>query len=246
VGEELVLLTMAKPSPHVGNQASAPLAWIDMGASAQRYAVLASGNEALRLYMRALDEWRLLTAGALVGVATAALDRAVEYAKVRHAFGVPIGTFQAVANSLVDASIAVEGARNLNLKAAWYRDKRPTEHVELASMAYLNASGASYRTVTAAIHAHGAAGLLLEGELPDYFQRVKTWSLLSGDPNDELDRIADLRYGPAGVRSSTLASPASTPDGVTKRGLTSSEARSGTEAPSRATRRTASTKASKS
>jgi alkylation response protein AidB-like acyl-CoA dehydrogenase len=193
-----------------------------------------------------VDEWRLLTAGALVGVAAAALDRAVEYAKVREAFGVPIGTFQAVANSLVDAAIAVEGARNLNLKTAWYRDHRPSEHLELASMAYVNASAATYRTLTAAIHAHGAAGLLLEGELPDYFQRVKTWSLLAGDPTDELDRIADLRYGPAGSRSSTLASPASTPDGVTKSGLTSSEARPGTEAPSRARRRTASTRESRS
>ncbi len=90
VSEELVLLTLAKPPAHVRNQASAPLAWLDLGAGSQRKAVLAIGDEALRLYARALDEWRLLIAGALVGVAAAALDRAVEYAKLRHAFGVPI------------------------------------------------------------------------------------------------------------------------------------------------------------
>jgi alkylation response protein AidB-like acyl-CoA dehydrogenase len=246
VGEDLVLLTLAKPAPHVRNQASAPLAWIDLDRGRRPRVVLARGDHALRLYARVLDEWRLLTAGALVGLAGTALDRAVEYAKVRHAFGVPIGTFQAVANSLVDASIGVEGARNLGLKAAWYRDHRPAERAELASMTFLHAGAAAYRALTAAIHAHGAAGLLLEGELPEYFQRVHTWSLLAGDPTDELDRLAALRYGPAGARSSTLASPTSTPDGKTKSGLTSSESRLGTEVPRRATRRAASTSASRS
>jgi alkylation response protein AidB-like acyl-CoA dehydrogenase len=195
-GGELVLISAAEPPPLVRNQASAPLAWWDLATPGPDREVLARGPQARRLFERALEEWKLLTAGALIGLASTALDRGVEYAKVRQAFGAPIGTFQAVANALVDAAIAVEAGRNLNRKAAWYLDREPEQAAALPAMAYHHAGAAAYRALTAAIHVHGAAGLLMEGELPEYFLRVKAWSVLAGDPRQDLDRVADARLSP--------------------------------------------------
>ena len=73
----------------------------------------------------AADEWRILTAAALVGLGDAALRLGVQYAKDRHAFGAPIGSFQAIAHPLVDAATGIEGARRLVHRAAWFADHEP-------------------------------------------------------------------------------------------------------------------------
>ncbi|HET6309897.1 MAG TPA: acyl-CoA dehydrogenase [Candidatus Nitrosotalea sp.] len=194
-GEDLVVVTGKQPPPHVPNQASAPLAWWDLSGSGGTRTVIASGKKARELHAGALEEWRLLTAAALVGLSDAALRIATEYAKQRHAFGVPIGTFQAVSHSLVDSAIAIEGGRHLNLRAAWYLEHEPAAARKLVPMAFAHACRAAYEAVTAAIHVHGAAGLLLESDIPLYFLRVRTWSVLAGDPQDELDSIADHLLG---------------------------------------------------
>ena len=62
------------------------------------------------LLERARDEWLVLMANALVGIGTRSIEIGVDYVKERHAFGVPIGSFQAVAHGLADAATAVEGA----------------------------------------------------------------------------------------------------------------------------------------
>ncbi len=54
-------------------------------------------------------------AAAQTGVAQGALDLALDYVKQRHAFGVPIGTFQAISHTLVDIAVGVEGSRRLNV-----------------------------------------------------------------------------------------------------------------------------------
>ena len=64
-------------------------------------------------------------AAAQTGVAQGALDLAVEYAKEREAFGVPIGAFQAIAHAIVDVAVGVEGSRSLARRAAWYCDHEP-------------------------------------------------------------------------------------------------------------------------
>ena len=84
--------------------------------------VIATGARALELHERAVDEWRVLMAGALVGLAGAALEVGVEYAKQRHQFGVPIGSFQAIAHDLADVATAVDGAQLLVREAAWAAD----------------------------------------------------------------------------------------------------------------------------
>ena len=74
---------------------------------------------------RCLDEWRVLTAGGLAGLARAALDLGVAYAKDRHQFGVPIGSFQTIQHRFADLHTAVDGARLLAYEAA-VGPRRPT------------------------------------------------------------------------------------------------------------------------
>ena len=121
----------------VANHGSTPLALWDLDDAGADRRVLASGPEAGRLFERAVAEWKLLMAAALVGLADAALRRAVEFATNRVAFGVPIATFQAVSHPLVDVAMAVTGTRRLVWKAAWFADNEPGEAHDLIPMAYL-------------------------------------------------------------------------------------------------------------
>jgi alkylation response protein AidB-like acyl-CoA dehydrogenase len=196
-GDELVLVARDEPPRAVGNHGSAPLApWLVDEADVDRR-VLASGAEAVRLFERAVAEWKLLTAAALVGLADAALRRAVEFAINRVAFGVPIATFQAVSHPLVDVAMAVTGTRRLVWRAAWFADNEPDEARDLIPMAYLHALETGMKAPTVGVHVQGGLGFTVESDMHLFFRRAKGWTLVAGDPAHELDTIAAVRYGPA-------------------------------------------------
>ncbi len=134
------------------------------------------------LHTAAVDEWRVLTAGALVGLAGAALELGVEYAKQRQQFGVPIGSFQALAHRLADVATAVEGAQLLAREAAWAADEGEADATSLARMAFLFAARAAQDTSAAALHVHGGYGFTLEYDVQLYLRRAKAWPLALGDP----------------------------------------------------------------
>ena len=99
------------------------MAWVDPAAADSR-TVLASGAEALAEYQRALDEWRLLTAAALVGLVEETMTIAAEFAKTRYTLGVPISTLQGISHPLANIAITVQGGRNLARRAAWFLRQR--------------------------------------------------------------------------------------------------------------------------
>jgi len=191
-GDKLVLVSLPAPPPHVINQGSAPLAWWDFREGERT--VLSSGARARAVYEDAVKEWKLLTAAALAGCGAVATRMAVDYAKVRMAFGQPIGTFQAVSNALVDSAIAVEGAKHITWKAAWFYENEPEAEPQLVPMAFAYACEAATRAVTTGVHVHGGTGFMLETDITLYFLRVKAWSVLAGDPKSELLAIADALF----------------------------------------------------
>jgi alkylation response protein AidB-like acyl-CoA dehydrogenase len=190
---------VSQPSPpaHVKNQGSAPLAWWDFSQGSRTS--LASGERARALYANAVKEWKLLTGAALAGCGSVATTMGVDYAKIRMAFGQPIGTFQAVANALVDSAIGVEGARHLTWKAAWFLENEPEAETQLVPMAYSYACQAATRAVTTGVHVHGGTGFMIETDITLYFLRVKAWSVIAGDPKSELLAIADALFAEAPV-----------------------------------------------
>jgi alkylation response protein AidB-like acyl-CoA dehydrogenase len=195
-GDELVIVTRDEKPRQVANQGCAPLAWWDLGAAGGSRTVLATGSQAQGLIEDARREWKLLMAAAQVGLADGANKIAVDFAKERIAFGVPIGTFQAVSHPLVDVAMAVESARRLVWKAAWYSEFDPEQADRLVAMAYLHACETAMQGSTVGVHVQGGLGFTVESDEQLFFRRAKGWSLVAGDPKAELQRIADDMYGP--------------------------------------------------
>jgi alkylation response protein AidB-like acyl-CoA dehydrogenase len=189
---DLVLLTPGERPAHVANHASSPVAWFDPRGPGSGRAVLSRGSRARQLFEAAQRDWLVLTAAALVGLGDGAVQLAVDFAKVRQAFGVPIATFQAVAHPLVDAATAIEGARNLTRKAAWFASHEPPEARTLIPMAYLHAVRSASLAARVGIHVQGGLGLTLESDQQLYFRRSRGWPLLKGDPASELQPVAGM------------------------------------------------------
>jgi alkylation response protein AidB-like acyl-CoA dehydrogenase len=200
-GDRLVVaVTESLPAP-VANLAGAPLAWWDPAGSQ----TLASGAPARALFAAAEDEWRVLTAAALVGVGQTALDLAVQYAKDRIAFGVPIGSFQAVAHPLTDVLMGLVCARRLTHRAAWFLDVEPEQVRARVPMAYYSAAEAAERAGSVGIHTQGGFGFTLESDQQLLYRRAKGWALVGGDRRAELTVIADRVFGPGSIGKGTRA-----------------------------------------
>jgi alkylation response protein AidB-like acyl-CoA dehydrogenase len=198
-GDALVLaLPATRPAPRLGLGAEAPAdVPVAAGPSVSRRVVLATGADAHALAAVALDDWRTLQAAVLVGVAAEALAQAVAYAKERHQFGRPIGSFQALAHGLVDAATAVDGARLLAYEAAWAADADRERFPALASMAFAFAADTAPRATAAALHAHGGSGFMEETDVQLHHRRARSWALVHDTVAGELGHLAGVLWGPA-------------------------------------------------
>jgi alkylation response protein AidB-like acyl-CoA dehydrogenase len=115
------------------------------------------------------------TAALLTGLADRMVTMAAAYAKERHQFGKPIGSFQAVKHLLADARVALEFARPATYRAAWsLATAQPTLSHD-ASMAKAMASDAADRAARVALQVHGALGYTWECDLHFFLKR--TWAL---------------------------------------------------------------------
>jgi alkylation response protein AidB-like acyl-CoA dehydrogenase len=190
-GDDIVMVSSDAKPTKVDNIGRLPMAWIDPRAADHRV-VLASGLEALASHQRALDEWRLLTAGALVGLVDATLNLAAEFAKSRYTLGVPISTLQGVSHPLANIAIVVAGGRNLVRRAAWYLDNEPEERPELAPSAFVYMAEEASRTATMAVHVQGGLGVSAEAASSAYLVRARGWPLAGGDPGATAKYVADI------------------------------------------------------
>ena len=115
------------------------------------------------------------TAALLIGLADRMLTMAAAYAKERHQFGKPIGSFQAVKHLLANARVALEFARPATYRAAWsLATAQPTLSHD-ASMAKAMASDAADLAARVALQVHGAIGYTWECDLHFFLKR--TWAL---------------------------------------------------------------------
>lgn len=140
----------------------------------------------------------VLLAAQAIGGARKALDLTVQYAKDRHQFDKPLGSFQAIAHYLADAVTAVDGGEQLVHEAAWARAAgRPNQ--QLAPMAKLYACQ-TFRDVTAmAQQVFGGIGFTLEFDIQLYFRRSKALQLSWWDTRylEQLVAAAVLDVAPA-------------------------------------------------
>lgn len=191
-GEDLRLTDQSGSHSAPANLGCQPLDWYHAGTNDT---VVASGAAADRAFATAVNEWKLLTAAALVGLGSEALAMACDYARERHQFGVPIGAFQSIAHALADNATALDGAELLVYEAAWARDQARVDADALASKAFLFAAESARRVVADALHVHGGYGFMLEYDVQLYFRRAKAWPLVYSDLRTEYQRAADMSWG---------------------------------------------------
>jgi alkylation response protein AidB-like acyl-CoA dehydrogenase len=190
-GETIVRLTFDTQPVRVDNIGRLPMAWVDPDKADSR-AILAEGTKALAGYRRALDEWRLLTAAALVGMVEETMTIAAEFAKSRYTLGVPISTLQGISHPLANMAITVQGGRNLARRAAWFLDNEPDERPELAAAAFVFMAEEAAKAATMAVHIQGGLGVSAEAAATAYFVRARGWPLAGGDPGASAKLIAEI------------------------------------------------------
>jgi butyryl-CoA dehydrogenase len=132
-----------------------------------------------RIALSTLESGRIGIAAQSVGMARAALDYAVEYAKERQAFGGRIIDFQAVGFRLVEAKTRLEAARQLTLHAARLKaEGKPA--IEAACMAKLFASETAEAVCTAAIQTLGGYGYLADYPVERIYRDVRVCQIYEG------------------------------------------------------------------
>jgi alkylation response protein AidB-like acyl-CoA dehydrogenase len=152
--------------------------------------IVASGNQACRAFEQAVEEWKLLKAAMLTGLAHQALQLAAAYSCERQQFGRAIGGFQGIAHPLADALTEIEGGQLLVRHAVWSIARQQPDAAAQVSMAWWWATQSAGRAVARALHTFGGYGVSLEYDVQLYYRRAKAWGLLYGDPQNELDRLA--------------------------------------------------------
>jgi alkylation response protein AidB-like acyl-CoA dehydrogenase len=142
-------------------------------------------NEVERLLERAA----VAVAFQEVGVADAALAMALAYAKERHAFGRPIGSFQAIKHKLADVWTATELARANAYFAAWALAADAPELPLAAATARVSAGEAVERAVREMIQVHGAVAATWEHDATLFYRRAQHLALVLGGTNEWRHRV---------------------------------------------------------
>ena len=128
----------------------------------------------------------------MCGGAQRVLDMTTDYAKIRVAFGKPIGTYQGVKHKAADMLVDVENAKSLTYYAAWTVDENAPEAALAASMAKAYVTDAYRKVAGAGIQLHGGIGFTWEHDLHLYFKRAKSSEFTFGDATYHRERVAQL------------------------------------------------------
>ncbi len=147
---------------------------------------LGEAGQGFKVALGALDCGRIGIAAQALGIATAAYEAAVTYARERKSFGVPIGQHQMVQWMLADMATAIEAARLLTLRAAWLKDSGARFGPE-AAMAKLFASEMAVRVTDEAARIFASYGLAMEYPVQRYFRDARF--LLPGGGTSEILRL---------------------------------------------------------
>jgi len=140
---------------------------------------LGEESQGLRVALDALDESRVTVGAEAVGIAQAAFNAALNYAKERQQFGQPIANFQAIQWMLADMATQIEAARLLTYQAAYLQDQG-LPFIKEAAMAKLFASEVSSFVTNKAIQIHGGYGYTKDYPLERYLRDAKVTEIYEG------------------------------------------------------------------
>ena len=136
-----------------------------------------------------LERAAILTAFEQVGLAQACLDMSVAFAMERHAFGRPIGSFQAIKHKLADVYVATELARSNAYYGAWAMTAGAAELKLASASARVSATDAAWLAAKENIQTHGGIGFTWEMDCHLYYRRAKVLGLSLGSAPFWKDRV---------------------------------------------------------
>ena len=169
-----------------------PLSAIDPTRSAACVIVASDAGEPLTGPAAALDRALVAVAAELVGVCARALEMTVAYVKERRQFGVPVGSYQAVAHRCAQMLLDTERARSATAFAAWTADADPERLAEAAAVAKAGASQAGREVTASAIQAHGGVGFTWEADVHWLYKRAQIDAALLGGAAHHRARLAAI------------------------------------------------------
>ena len=140
---------------------------------------LGEEGRGLKISLTILDGGRIGIAAQALGIAQAAYDDAVAYAKERTQFGKPIAEFQAIAFKIAEMATELEAARLMTYKAAWLKDQGE-DYKMASSMAKLYASEASIRITNEALQIHGGYGYVRDFNVERYYRDARITTIYEG------------------------------------------------------------------
>jgi alkylation response protein AidB-like acyl-CoA dehydrogenase len=183
-----------KKEPKLGIRASATseLGFEDYECPVEN--VLGEPGMGFKIAMTVLDAGRIGIAAQAVGIAEAAYEASVKYAREREAFGQPIGGFQMIQQKIADMKTRLEAARLLTYQAALakMRSKETGGRYTLeASMAKLFASETAMYVTHEAVQIHGGMGYSKELPVERYFRDAKITEIYEG--TSEIQRVVIAR-----------------------------------------------------
>ncbi len=148
--------------------------------------LLGEEGQGFKIAMTALDGGRIGIAAQSIGVAQAALDASVKYAKQREQFGQKISKFQGLRWMIADMATELEAARQLALSAAAMKD-RGEKFTQRASMAKLFASEMVNRLTAQAIQIHGGYGFTKDYNVERFYRDARVFTIYEG--TSEIQRV---------------------------------------------------------
>ena len=140
--------------------------------------------------MKTLSGGRIGIASQALGIASGALELALQYSKERKAFGKEISKHQAIAFKLADMATEVDAARLLCLRAAWHKDNG-INYDESGAMAKLFSADHAMRIATEAVQIHGGYGFVKEYHVERLMRDAKITQIYEG--TSEIQKIVISR-----------------------------------------------------
>jgi butyryl-CoA dehydrogenase len=175
-----------KPDEKVGIRASGSCSVFFEDCPVPKRFRLGQEGEGFKIAMATLDGGRIGIAAQALGIARAAWEKAVAYAKDRKAFGKPIATFQAIQFMLADMATEIDAARLLVWRAASLKNGGGRYSAE-AAMAKLYASEMAERVTSKAIQVHGGLGYMKECDAERHWRDSRITEIYEG--TSEIQRI---------------------------------------------------------
>jgi butyryl-CoA dehydrogenase len=153
--------------------------------------LLGQENKGLSVALATLDCGRIGIAAQAVGIAEAALEEAVKYAKERIQFGKPLAEFEALQFMLADMAVDVEVAKTMLYRVAWMKDSKAKRFTKESAMVKLFASEMAHRVCHKALQIHGGYGYVKDYKIERLYRDQRITEIYEG--TSEIQRLVISR-----------------------------------------------------